>query len=83
MTHEDAAGRAPRIVAFVVLTLLALAAARAPVFVQSSGDQVPIVEGVTFVLAVSNAIPPASGTAGVLQGDYEMVVALRPWAAEA
>ena len=28
------------------------------------------------MLAVSNAIPPASGTAGILQGDYEMVVAL-------
>lgn len=68
--------RAPRIVAFCVLTLLAMAPARAPVFVQSPGEQVAIVEGVTFVLAVSNAIPPASGLADVLQGDYEMVVAL-------
>ncbi len=68
--------RTPRIVAFCVLTLMTMAAARRPVFVQSPGEQVAIVEGVTFVLAVSNAIPPASGSADVLQGDYEMVVAL-------
>ena len=38
--------------------------------------EIPIVPGVNFVLAVSNATSSAGAPAGVLQGDYEMVVAI-------
>jgi outer membrane protein OmpA-like peptidoglycan-associated protein len=46
--------------------------------------EVPLVPGVTFVLAVANHTTPAAGApAGILQGDYEMVVAISEVSADA
>ena len=66
--------RAP--LAFAMLFGAALACA-APV-------DIPTAPGVTFVLAVANYTPPAAeAPAGILQGDYEMVVAITDVSADA
>jgi len=58
--------RAPLILA--VVSYAAVAFAQSP--------EVPIVAGVNIVLAVANATSSDQAPAGILQGDYEMVVAI-------
>ena len=59
-----------RIAPLVLAAVLWVASASA------QAPEIPIVEGLNIVLAVANSTPSEGGPAGVLQGDYEMVVSI-------
>ena len=62
---------------------LALATVLCAAVVSAQGPAIPIVPDLTFVLAVANGTPSSDqAPAGVLQGDYEMVVTISNVAAE-
>jgi outer membrane protein OmpA-like peptidoglycan-associated protein len=53
-----------------------LAAARIHAQAPPTAPEIPIVSGTNIVLAVANATGSVNAPAGILQGDYEMVVSL-------
>jgi outer membrane protein OmpA-like peptidoglycan-associated protein len=55
---------------------LALVASAVASIAHAQPSDVPIAPGVNFVLAVSNAQSSAKAPKGILEGDYEMVVAI-------
>ena len=61
---------------------LPLAVVLCAAFVSAQTPDIPIVAGLNIVLAVANGIPSQNGPAGVLQGDYEMVVSISNVAAD-
>lgn len=76
----------PMLRALVRLAACAWVALAPPAGGAHSGDDppaVPIVAGMHFVLAVNNATAPGRGSSeGIVQGDYEMVVAITDVAAD-
>ena len=54
----------------------ALAAVLGAAFTSAQSPDIPIVPGVNVVLAVANATSSDKAPAGILQGDYEMVVTI-------
>lgn len=50
--------------------------------VSAQSPEIPIVRNLNIVLAVANGAPSQGGPAGVLEGDYEMVVAITRVAAD-
>jgi outer membrane protein OmpA-like peptidoglycan-associated protein len=59
-----------------VRTAVALAAPMAAAFASAQSSDIPIVPGLNVVLAVANATSSDTAPAGILQGDYEMVVTI-------
>ena len=59
-----------------VRVALALAAPVAAAFASAQPSDIPIVPGLNVVLAVANATSSDAAPAGILQGDYEMVVTI-------
>jgi outer membrane protein OmpA-like peptidoglycan-associated protein len=57
-------------------TSFALAAVSGVGFASAQSPNIPIVSGVNVVLAVANATSSDKAPAGILQGDYEMVVSI-------
>jgi hypothetical protein len=69
--------RFPLGAARTLLAPFALAALFDAACAHASSPDIPIVPGVNFVLAVNNYTSPAADApGGILQGDYEMVVAI-------
>ena len=63
---------------------LAFALLLGAAFAFAAPVEVPLVPGVTFVLAVANHTSPGAGApSGILQGDYEMVVSISEVSADA
>ena len=59
---------------FTTVLLFAVLVAQAA---QTHAPEIPIAPGVIFVLAVSNDTSSTGAPAGILQGDSELVVAMR------
>ena len=61
---------------------LPLALVLCAAFASAQTPDIPIVAGLNVVLAVANGVPSDNGPAGILQGDYEMVVSISNVAAD-
>ena len=62
-----------------IRALFTLAGVACAAFVSAQSPDIPIVSDLNIVLAVANATASDKGPAGILQGDYEMVVTIAKW----